>query len=77
VREVTETKLATLAFLSFPKRGVFVLNISTTDGAYQRIQISKYQLGNIVADGAVALLRRSLGDVSHEINASFADEAAE
>jgi hypothetical protein len=45
---------------------VFVLNISTTDGAYQRIKISKYQLGNIVADGAVALLRRSLNDVSRE-----------
>jgi hypothetical protein len=66
-----ETKLATLAFLSFPKRGVFVLNISTTDGAYQRIQISKYQLGNIIADGTGSLLRRSLNDVSRGTNDAF------
>lgn len=65
---MTETKIATAAFLSFP--GAFILNISTTDGSFQRIKISKYQLGNIIADGAVALLRRSLNDGSREIETS-------
>jgi hypothetical protein len=59
---LTETKLATLAFLSFPGPGALVLNISTTDGAFQRIKVSKGQLGNIVADGAAALLRKSLAE---------------
>lgn len=61
---MTETKLAVLAFLSFPGPGALVLNITTTDGVYQRIKVSNSQLGNIVADGAGALLRRSLNDVS-------------
>jgi hypothetical protein len=69
---LTETKLATLAFLSFPGTGAFVLNISTTDGVYQRIKISKYQLGNIVADGAGSLLRKRLSDVSRETETSGA-----
>jgi hypothetical protein len=63
-RSVTETKLAVLAFLSFPGPGAFVLNISTTDGVYQRIKVSKAQLGNIVADAAGPLLRKTLAELA-------------
>lgn len=59
---MTETKLAFLAFLSQPERSVYVLNISTTDGEFQRIQITREQLGNIIVDGARWLLRKSLAN---------------
>jgi hypothetical protein len=59
---VTETKLAFRAYMTEPERSVYVLTFCTTDGDFQRIRITRAHLGNIIADGACALLRTSLLD---------------
>jgi hypothetical protein len=54
---------AKLAFITQPAPGMYVLNAD--DGSILvRLEISKEQLSNIVADGAVMVLRSRSGELS-------------
>jgi hypothetical protein len=49
---------AKLAFVTQPEPGIYQINID--DGKkFQRIQISKEQLGNLIVDGSQMILRPS------------------
>lgn len=54
------TKVARLAYLTSPRRGVFVLNLQIEGRAeYEQFEISKGQLANIIVDGASFALREA------------------
>lgn len=51
--------IANLAFLTEPSRGVYLLNVTDTAGAFQRIEITKAQLSGILVAGTGMVLRES------------------
>jgi hypothetical protein len=46
-----------MAYLTQPAPGVILLNIQIDGGEFQRVEITKAQLGNIIVDGAAIALR--------------------
>lgn len=48
---------ADLAYLTNPGPGVFLLNLKFEGREIERIELTKDQLGNIIADGAGMALR--------------------
>ena len=53
---MTETRAAKIAYLTQPAPGVFLLNLQL-EGEFQRVEITKAQLGNILVDGTAMALR--------------------
>lgn len=54
---MTEINRATLAYMTFPAPGIFVLNLQIGHGKLQRIEISKAHAANIVIDCTSVALR--------------------
>lgn len=53
---MTEPRTAKIAYLTNPAPGVFLLNLQL-EGEFQRVEITKAQLGNILVDGTAMALR--------------------
>lgn len=57
---MTEPRTAKIAYITQPSPGVILLNIQVEGWPFQRVEITKAQLGNIIVDGAAIALRESV-----------------
>ena len=53
---MTVPRTAKMAYLTQPAPGVFLLNLQIEED-FQRVEITKAQLGSIIVDGAAMALR--------------------